>query len=141
MVDKSGRTDGTFERADFTYDDDNDLYVCPGGKELKQSRRAFSAPRTPKADKYGVLRYRARKAECDGCQLKSRCCPKDPSRKVTRSIHEPSRDVARKIYQTIGFLIPYAVSIALLPFFCDMANQNRKDEMGGSFLGFDHRGL
>ena len=105
VVDKSARTDGTFERANFTYDDDNDLYVCPGGKELKQSRRAFTTTRTPKVDKYGVLRYRARKADCDGCQLKSRCCPKEPQRKVTRSIHEPSRDVARKITQTIDYAI------------------------------------
>lgn len=105
VVDKSGRTDGTFERADFTYDDENDLYICPGGKELKQSRRAYTNPRIPKADKYGVLRYRARKADCDGCQLKSQCCPKEPTRKVTRSIHEPSRDVARKIYKTIDYAI------------------------------------
>ena len=105
VVDKSVRTDGTFERANFTYDDDNDLYVCPGGKELKQSRRAFTTTRTPKVDKYGVLRYRARKADCDSCQLKSRCCPKEPQRKVTRSIHEPSRDVARKITQTIDYAI------------------------------------
>ncbi len=105
VVDKSGRTDGTFERADFIYDDENDAYICPGEKELKQSRRAYTNPRTPKADKYGILRYRARKADCDGCQLKSQCCPKEPSRKVTRSIHEPSRDVARKIYQTIDYAI------------------------------------
>lgn len=105
VIDKSGRKDGTFERADFTYDDENDLYICPGGKELKQSRRAYTNPRTPKADKYGVLRYRARKADCDHCQLKSRCCPKEPTRKVTRSVHEPSRDVARKIYKTIDYAI------------------------------------
>lgn len=105
VVDKSGRTDGTFERADFAYDDENDLYVCPGGKELKQSRRIFTTPRTPKADKYGILRYRARKTDCDGCQLKSRCCPKEPQRKVTRSIYEPSRDVARKIAQTVDYAI------------------------------------
>lgn len=105
VVDKSGRTDGTFERADFTYDDEKDLYICPGGKELKQSRRVFTTPRTPKADKYGVVRYRARKSDCDGCQLKSRCCPKEPQRKVTRSIHEPSRDVARQITQTIDYAI------------------------------------
>lgn len=105
VVDKSGRTDGTFERADFIYDDDNDLYICPGGKELKQSRRAFTTPRSPKPDKHGVLRYRAQKSDCDGCQLKSRCCPKEPQRKVTRSIHEPSRDVARKITQTIDYAI------------------------------------
>ena len=105
VVDKSGRKDGTFERADFTYDDDNDIYICPGGKELKQSRRAFTNPRTHKADKYGIIRYRAKKADCDGCQLKSQCCPKEPTRKVTRSIHEPSRDVARNIYKTIDYAI------------------------------------
>ena len=105
VVDKSGRTDGTFERADFKYDDDNDTYICPGGKELKQYRRAYANPRTPKPDKYGVLRYRAKKADCDGCGLKSRCCPKEPQRKVTRSIHEPSRDVARKITQSIDYAI------------------------------------
>ncbi len=105
VIDKSGRKDGTFERADFAYDDENDLYVCPGGKELKQSRRAFTKPRPDGPRKDGILRYRTRKADCDGCQLKSRCCPKEPTRKVTRSIHEPSRDVARKIYQTIDYAI------------------------------------
>jgi hypothetical protein len=105
VVDKSGRTDGTFERADFSYDDGNDLYVCPGGKELKQSRRAFTTPRIAKPDKDGVLRYRARKADCNGCQLKARCCPKEPQRKVTRSVCEPSRDMARKITQTIDYAI------------------------------------
>ena len=105
VIDKSGRKDGTFERADFTYDDENDLYVCPGDKDLRQSRRAFTKPRPDGPNKDGILRYRARKADCDGGQLKPRCCPKEPSRKVTRSIHEPSRDVARKIYQTIDYAI------------------------------------
>ena len=49
------------------------------------------------------MRYRARKADCDACQLKSRCCAKEPQRKVTRSIYEPSRDVARKITQTVDY--------------------------------------
>lgn len=105
VVDKSGRTDGTFERADFNYDDENDAYICPGGKELKQSRRAFKNPREAKPDKDGTLRYRARKADCDACSLKSRCCPKEPQRKVTRSIYEPSRDIARQITQTIDYAI------------------------------------
>ncbi|ANB38251.1 hypothetical protein A6024_10170 [Rhodovulum sulfidophilum] len=42
VFDKSGRKDGTFERADFTYDAESGLYTCPGGKELKQSRRPFT---------------------------------------------------------------------------------------------------
>ncbi|MCE8442691.1 transposase, partial [Rhodovulum sulfidophilum] len=37
VIDKSGRRDGTFERADFAYDVERDVYTCPGGKELKQS--------------------------------------------------------------------------------------------------------
>ena len=35
VFDKSERKDGTFERADFTYDHRRDLYTCPGGKELQ----------------------------------------------------------------------------------------------------------
>lgn len=105
VVEKSGRTDGTFETADFTYDEQQDIYICPGGKELKQRRRAFTNPRKPQPDQHGVLRYRASKADCDACRLRIQCCPKTPQRKVTRSIHEPSRDVARKIYQTSDYSI------------------------------------
>lgn len=104
VIDKSARRDGTFERADFTYDTENDAYICPGGKELKQYRRAFKAPRSG-PNKDGTLRYRARKADCEACILKPRCCPKDPQRKVTRSIYEPSRNVARAIAQTTQYAI------------------------------------
>lgn len=105
VIDKSSRSDGTFERADFTFDAENDAYICPAGKELKQSRRAFTKPRAPKPDKDGILRYRARKSDCETCDLKIRCCPKEPQRKVTRSIYEPSRDVARAIAQTTQYAI------------------------------------
>lgn len=27
--------DGTFSRSDFTWDDENDRYICPGGKEMR----------------------------------------------------------------------------------------------------------
>ena len=104
VIDKSGRKDGTYERADFTYDAVTDAYICPGGKELKQYRRAFATPRTG-ANKDGTLRYRARKADCDACGLRPKCCPKEPQRKVTRSIHEPSRDVARAISHTTQYAI------------------------------------
>ena len=39
VVDKSGRKDGTFERADFTFDAETDAYLCPGAKELQRFRR------------------------------------------------------------------------------------------------------
>jgi hypothetical protein len=45
LMDKSERTDGTFSRSDFAFDPGGNLYVCPGGKELRKYRRAFSTPR------------------------------------------------------------------------------------------------
>ena len=40
--DKSARDDGTFSRADFTFDRKGDVYVCPAGK--LQRPPAASAP-------------------------------------------------------------------------------------------------
>src|SRR6201999_3124397 len=37
---------------------------------------------------------------CDTCELKPRCCPKMPARKVPRSIYENARDVACGIAKT-----------------------------------------
>ena len=104
VIDKSERNDGTFSRADFSYDPAADLYRCSGGKELRQYRRAFRAdhPDTPPDDTY---RYRASKMDCDACALKSRCCPNTPARKVTRSIHEGARDVARDIARTDAYVV------------------------------------
>jgi transposase len=96
VFDKSRRRDGTFSREDFTYDHGKDAYVCPAGKDLRQYRRRFRTPRSG-VDDQGLMRYRARKADCDACPLKPRCCPKEPQRKVLRSIHEGARQMARDI--------------------------------------------
>ena len=103
VIDKSAREDGTFSRADFTYDHAADLYHCPAGKELKQHRRALRVdhPDVPPDDTY---RYRASKADCDTCIFKPRCCPGTPARTVTRSIHEGARDFARDIAKTDAYL-------------------------------------
>lgn len=104
VIDKSGRRDGTFERADFIYDPADDAYTCPGGKKLRQFRRTYKTPRSG-VDKDGFMRYRARKSDCDTCGLKTKCTPREPQRKVTRSIYEPSRDVARNIAKTTQYAI------------------------------------
>jgi hypothetical protein len=44
-----------------------------------------------------TLLYRASKLDCDVCALKSRCCPKEPARKVPRSLFDGARDMARHI--------------------------------------------
>jgi len=103
VIDKSTRDDGTFSRSDFTYDHESDLYRCPGGRELRQHRRPLRSdhPDVPPDDTY---RYRASKADCDACDLKTRCCPNTPARKVTRSIYEGARDFAREIAKTDAYV-------------------------------------
>jgi transposase len=89
VFDKSARKDGTFSREDFRYDHDHDVYLCPGGKMLTTTGTRVNDDAT--------LLYRASKADCGACTLKSRCCPKTPVRRVPRSIHEGARDMARAI--------------------------------------------
>ncbi|PPQ40855.1 transposase [Rhodopila globiformis] len=103
VFDKSARTDGTFSRDDFTYDPEQDLYVCPAGKHLRKYRRAFAVPRTGVL-KDKTVRYRASKRDCGPCPMKSRCCPNAPARKVPRSVHEAARDKARAIAKTEAYV-------------------------------------
>jgi transposase len=88
VLDKSERQDGTFSRADFTYDHASDVYVCPSGKLLTTTGSLIDG---------ATLRYRASKYDCQACRLKSQCCPKEPARYVPRSIYEGARDMAREI--------------------------------------------
>src|SRR5215207_8820368 len=93
------RTDDSFGRADFGYSHETDSYACPGGRELRRYwQDSREAKARPPAD--GIYRYRARKADCDACSLRSRCRPGEAGRKLLRSIHEDARDVARKIALT-----------------------------------------
>jgi transposase len=94
VIDKSKREDGTFSRSDFRYDAKRDVYDCPGGKELRTSGTLHEGK---------TLLYRASKLDCDRCSLKSRCCPKEPARKIPRDIHERARDVARSLVGTDAF--------------------------------------
>ena len=103
VIDKSERKDGTFSRDDFSYDRETDAYTCPGGKQLVQFRRTYKKPRSG-IDKEGLMRYRASKKDCDACSLKLRCCPKEPARKVLRSIHEGARQMARDITKTDAYV-------------------------------------
>ncbi len=92
--DKSRRNDGTFSRSDFAYDQEHDLYICPGGKTLKTTGRAHD----------GTTRlYRARKRDCDRCALKPQCCPNTPHRRIPRDIDEPVRDYVRALAKTPAF--------------------------------------
>jgi hypothetical protein len=51
--DKSTRSEDTFSRADFLFDRDRNVYICPGGKLLRQvacaSRRSSGSIRADRA--------------------------------------------------------------------------------------------
>jgi hypothetical protein len=104
LMDKSERSDGTFSRSDFIYDPEANVYVCPGGKELKKYHRNFSKPRDG-LTKVGTLLYFARKHDCDACALKPKCCRNMPARKIPRSIYEAARDKARGIAKTEAYFV------------------------------------
>ena len=96
VFDKSARDDGTFSRGDFDYNQVADIYVCPAGNALTSTGTLVNDGAT--------LLYRASKYDCDACELKPRCCPKMPARKVPRSIYENARDVAREIAKTEAYV-------------------------------------
>ena len=104
LMDKSERADGTLSRSDFVFDAENNLYACPGGRELRKYHRAFAKPRDG-LTKDGTMIYFARKQDCEACALKPKCCPNVPARKIARSVHEAARDKARAIAKTEAYAV------------------------------------
>jgi transposase len=91
--DKSARPDGTFSRADFVFDDERNVYICPGGAELTS---------TGNIDQGHIVYYRASKKDCSACSLKPKCTTA-PMRKVTRDVNEVVRDRVRALANTEAF--------------------------------------
>src|SRR6202035_946967 len=91
--DKSARTDGTFSRADFVFDQDRNTYICPGGAELTS---------TGNIDQGNIVYYRASKSDCSQCSLKPKCTTATV-RKITRDLNEDVRDGVRALADTETF--------------------------------------
>ena len=86
--------DGKFVRAEFGYDEDRDVCICPEGKIRKTTRRIH----------YGkTLYYRASKFDCERCSLKQRCCPTSPARRISRDINQKARDYTQSLVQTEAY--------------------------------------
>jgi transposase len=91
--DKSARHDGTFSRADFVFDQERNVYICPGGAKLTS---------TGNIDQGHIVYYRANKNDCSACLLKPKCTTA-PMRKVTRDVNEDVRDSVRALAKTEAF--------------------------------------
>ncbi|OGW40087.1 MAG: hypothetical protein A2Y97_10890 [Nitrospirae bacterium RBG_13_39_12] len=84
---------GIYTRESFTYDEANDIYLCPEGKEMrywgihKRSRQYV---------------YRARTKDCKVC-MKKHECTKDRARSVGFHIYEDSISKAKELNKTKAY--------------------------------------
>ena len=85
--------DGKFVRADFTYDKNRDLYICPGGKELKTSGTVHDGT---------TLKYMAKRSECGQCPLKPQCTT-GRERRISRDVNQQARDYTRTVVDTDAY--------------------------------------
>jgi transposase len=77
--------------AQFTYDSERDVYVCPEGTLLRPFRRSFQQER---------VQYRANAAICNACPAKAACTPSDAGRVVHRSFHAEYLERVRDYHET-----------------------------------------
>jgi hypothetical protein len=97
--DRTERKDGTLSSSEFVWDEQANEYRCPQGHALLSERRPFTKQRDH-ITKEAVVIYRASQNDCTGCPMKQQCCPNTPARKIRRSVHEDSRNVARELAST-----------------------------------------
>lgn len=77
--------------AQFIYDSERDVYVCPEGTLLRPFRRSFQQER---------VQYRAKAAICTACPVKAACTASDEGRVVHRSFHAEYLERVRAYHET-----------------------------------------
>lgn len=81
-------TQGLLPHSAFSYDREQDCFVCPQGKQLSMN----------KTNRNGMLVYKARASDCAGCPIKDQCT-RGRQRHVTRHPHQDAMDTANKRWQ------------------------------------------
>jgi transposase len=92
VLGRPGQTNGVFTRNEFTFVRDRNVFICPGGKDLRLAHERDN----------GMLIYRARSPDCAGCALKSQCT-KAPSRMLSVNAHEEVRQHVASLARTEAF--------------------------------------
>jgi transposase len=113
--DMSKREEGILSRADFTFDRQRDLYICPQGKFLRTTGAVHDGR---------TIVYRASTRDCGPCALKLKCTPNMTFRKIPRDVHEDARDATRALMGT--------------PEFVKSRNERKKVEMRFAHLKTHH---
>ena len=84
---------GFFRKYEYVYDEYYDVYLCPGGKELRYHT----------TNREGYREYKSCGYVCAGCPHLMRCTEsRDHVKVVTRHIWEPYMDMVEDIRHTLG---------------------------------------
>ena len=78
-----GYRKGMFKKWEFTYDEFNDIYICPNEKDLIP---------TGTYDKNGYMAYKADKNDCANCPFKDKCT-KSKYKQILRHIWEEYKEM------------------------------------------------
>ena len=102
--DRQGRAHGwnLLPRADFAFDRERNLYVCPGGKELRKYHCAKPRDGLTKERRDDLL---CAQAGLRGLRAQAQVLPERSARKIARSVHEAARDKARAIARTDAYAV------------------------------------
>ena len=84
---------GKFIRSDFIYDKARDLYICPGGKELKTSGTVHDGT---------TIKYIAKRSDCAICPLKPQCTT-GRERRISRDVNQEARDYTQALMQSEAY--------------------------------------
>jgi len=80
--------------AQFRYETERDIYVCPEGALLQPYRRELKAEK---------MEYRADATICNACPRKGECTPSDQGRQVHRSFHAQYLERVRGYHETEAY--------------------------------------
>ena len=83
------------EKDGFTYDEQEDCYICSQGKKLHFKRIKKEKGRTTSSKE-----YRTGAADCKNCPLKEKCCKKGRYKQVSHSIDKAHYDKAYRLLNT-----------------------------------------
>ncbi len=90
LIDFTHRTE-FFGKDRFTYDKENDVYVCPNGEMLRPQGRPIDGR---------MVRYRASAKICGCCPLRQRCTDNKQGRSLHRHVEEHYLDLVRTYHET-----------------------------------------
>ena len=79
-----GYRKGYFKKYEFTYDEYNDIYICPNEKDLIP---------TGKINKDGYITYKANPCDCANCPFKEQCT-KSKYKQILRHVWEEYKEMA-----------------------------------------------